>query len=260
MNAFRSHTARVVHLAWTIALIISTAIFALTAAVLIGLHFQNPAALQTGQSKSQHMPLVVSMVRVTWQDHVDVGSSAVITVSLKNTGTVDRATCPAATPRPAPGSSYQAPARAIGTPGVPLTDAFGPNYEGYASVHLNAIGFDAFPASIDAEALNQPQIDWGWSISPKTSGQQYALASITGTWRPCAGHGGTIQRQLWTSHPIRIVVDQPLLQRNSFDLVGFLTGTAGASSLLLVGLRFVWHGLEWLWAIRHPSKKNVENT
>lgn len=254
MGAIQPHAARATHIVWMAALTISAVVFLLSLAVLVGAHFHDPAAPQASHPQRQRMRLALSTIRATWPDRVEVGSSAVIAVSLQNRGKPSQSQCPAT---PTLGGSEQSPIRIIGKPGVPLADAFGSSYEGYATAHLDAIGFDVVPSSTDAEALNQPRIDWAWSIAPKESGQQYALIRITGTWQTCFG-GPAIERQIWTSRPIRIVVDQPFLQRNSFDLVGFITGTAGASSILLICLRLLWHVLERFWTWVRPSNKAPE--
>lgn len=254
MKAYKSHLTRAAHIIWLAALTVSAVLFVLTFALFVGSRVRNPANPGLGHPKSERAPLVTSTVRVTWQDHVEVGSSEVITVRLQNRGTGRLVRCPATSQLP--GSSYLEPTRPIGKPGAPLADAFGPTYEGYASAYLDAIDFSAVPVNVDSEPLDQSEIDWGWSISPKQSGQQYALVRITGTWQPCSGSGNPINREIWTSRPIKIVVDQPLLQRNSFDMVGFLTATTGASSILLIFLRIAWHGLEQLWTWMRRRKKD----
>ncbi len=247
--------ARAAHVVWITVLATSVAIFILAGAVLVGLRFGNPGAPKTGQQQHQsHLTkLRTSTANINWRDHVDVGSSAVIAVSLTNPKTTKLVTCQSELPSAEPQVSYEEAVSAVGTPGVPIAEAFGPNYAGYASAHLDTIGFNVSPTAAEVESLDQPRIDWGWTISPMNSGQQYALVGITGIWQPCSGVGTAIKRQLWTSRPIDIAVDEPLLQRNSFDLVGFLTGTAGASSLLLIVLRAAWH---WLWPRIASRKKS----
>jgi len=195
---------------------------------------------------------LVSTVKLQWRDHVDIGSSEVITATLTNPGTTDQLPCLV-------GGSAQGQVKHVGKQGVPLAMAFGSGYVGYANAGLDATGFNAMPASQDQESLNQQRIDWNWVISPKASDQQYVVISVSGTWQPCFGMS-VIHRELWSSDPIAIAVDQPLLQRSSFDAVGFLTTTAGASSLLLVVLRFIWHLLQLLWAKVRPANQHDVGT
>lgn len=258
MQSSRAHTAHAAQAIWVVVFAILVTVFIASLAVWIVVQVENPSIPTMGkaQHQSNSTALRRSTARVRWRDHVDVGSSEVIQLSLTNPRTKKLITCQRESTLPQPGGSYEQAVSAVGTPGVPLAAAFGPNYAGYATAHLAATSFDAAPTGTDEESLDQSHIAWGWVISPKSSGQQYAVTSITGTWRPCFGAGATIQRQLWVSQPLTIAVDQPLLQRNSFDLVSFLTGTTGLSSALLYGLRVLWRWVEQRSTPAQPPQGN----
>lgn len=242
MATFGTPIGRISRILWIVAFTISAVVCVFAAAVWIGLWFGNPGTPKVGHPKiqKQRTKLQVSTVRVHWRDHVDVGSSEAITVSLTNPGTKEQLPCQV-------GGTADGQVNHIGKQGVPLTIAFGPGYTGYASARLDAIGFNATATNQGMESLNQHRIDWSWVISPKTSGEQYAVVSVSGTWHSCFGATSDIHRELWMSAPIGIAVDQPLLERSSFDVVGFLTGTAGASSVFLVLARFLGYLLQLLW-------------
>jgi len=261
------HLARQGHRALSLILLLLVLCFFIALGLFLGTIVHNPATPQTSQAASQCTSLPVSAVGASWQDQMDVGGSQVIDASLTNkTGDVGipaavpkQSPCPHATPtspptatpsetptptRPRasptpikPSASFEGAPNVIGTPGVPLAQAFGAGYQGYASARLEAIGFDSVPVTATIEQLDQAHIAWDWTISPKGSGQQYVVLAIDGVWKPLRGTGPTIQRQIWTSQPVQIGVQQPFFQRNPFDFLGFLTTSTGASSLLVGHLR-----------------------
>jgi len=232
--------ARIVHATWSVLLAILVFVFVLSLATEIVLRAGNPGKPKIGQPKSFKSQVRVATAKVQWRDHVDVGNSEVVSLSLVNPGSTDRSPCGI-------GGGEQGQVNPVGKRGVPLSQAFGPSYAGYASAYLDTVGFDVAPGTQEEQSLDQSRITWDWVISPKVSGQQYVVARISGTWRLCYGNGQAIHRQLWMAHPIALAVDQPLLQRNSFDLIGFLTGTTGASSLLLAILAAVVRWIHARW-------------
>jgi hypothetical protein len=120
----------------------------------------------------------------------------------------------------------------VGTPGVPLRSAFGPQYEIFAIAYLGATAFDVKPVAPEEQPLEQPKVTWEWNIIPKSDGPQLVNLSIEILWKP-KGDGPVIQRQIWRRH-FQILVKKPWITTGQISFLTLLTGFLGS------GLSIPW--------------------
>jgi hypothetical protein len=83
----------------------------------------------------------------------------------------------------------------VGTPHVPILEAFGPNYDVFAVAQLSASAFDVDPREQLKQSLDQQEVIFTWNVTPKYGGGQTLNFAVTGIWIPKSG-GETIERPL----------------------------------------------------------------
>jgi hypothetical protein len=79
---------------------------------------------------------------------------------------------------------------ANGTPNVPLSQTFGPDYMVFAFAQLDvspASKFDLPQLRQDSQSLEQTQPVFSWTITPMETTQAVITVTITGQWKPIKG-------------------------------------------------------------------------
>jgi hypothetical protein len=119
----------------------------------------------------------------------------------------------------------------VGTPQMPIRRAFGPNYEVFAVAQLSASAFDVSPLEQGKQSLDQEEVDFTWTVTPKYSGEQVLNVAVTGVWVPRNG-GEPIERPL-ASHLFHLKVIDPPSPPPPFFSLGQVT--VGEILILIVG-------------------------
>jgi len=127
-------------------------------------------------------------IQTQWPSMMTVGQSNDITIDLLSSSLV------ASTPG-AQHTASVSEATPVGTPNVPVGRAFGPGYESFAEGDLEAPEFAITPSATQTQSLDQPDVQFLWTVSPNTAGPQVIFVTITGQWRPTRG-GEVIERTL----------------------------------------------------------------
>jgi hypothetical protein len=180
-------------------------------------------------------------ISAKWPDGMNMGDSGFVGATLDQSILQEPVYSPAPSPTPTTGHKLAATPVPVGTPGIPLSDAFGSNYSASASAQLYTADFVVSPNNVDWESLDQTAIRWGWSITPKTLGRQAIFVAVLAQWKPQPGAESQrlqpIERELWQSGPMYISVGQDTWvwgQFNGSVLLG--GGLATAVTVLLTGL------------------------
>jgi hypothetical protein len=117
----------------------------------------------------------------------------------------------------------------IGTPGVSAAAAMGPDYEAFAIAKLSAAAFNVDPASSESQRLDQPRIDWTWSILSDQANPQVITVTIYVQWKAKDGSDVPIERLLWrSSPPLEIEVYRPLVTTEQLSVSTLLSGLIGS--------------------------------
>jgi len=176
-----------------------------------------------------------------WPARMEIGISNTVRVSLIKAGneylpTVEIAGHTAVVSTP----------MLVGTPGQELPSAFGTEYKAYATASLVGVTFVKDPASFSPQPLDQPRIDWIWSISSDKPGLQRLSVSVQIEWRRTDNSADTRSGQVWRPPDIEIEVFQPIISTGQISLLSLISGFIGS------GLSF-----PWLYGIFRTSKKVV---
>jgi hypothetical protein len=140
---------------------------------------------------------VISSLTITYDipDMLKVGTPATFDVSMSNSEIQFNTTVTSqrrlrGTPIP------------NGTPNVPLSQAFGPGYMVFAYAQLDvspASKFDLPPQlRKDSQSLEQQQLTFSWTITPKETTKAVITITITGQWKPI-GAGNELDIPLWAN-------------------------------------------------------------
>jgi len=113
-----------------------------------------------------------------------------------------------------------------GTPGVPITRAFGSKYEACANGEVAGAGFDVKPVTTGCQSLEQSNTTWTWSISTEHSGSQTVIVSIEVQWKPKDGEQ-PIQRQIWQEQ-LNIFVEEPWITTGQLNILTLVSGFLGS--------------------------------
>lgn len=123
----------------------------------------------------------------------------------------------------------------VGTPNVPIEAAFGSGYEAFATVQLEAPAFEVSPSEPQTQSLEQPTVQFEWTVLPKASGPQVINVPITVQWKPKAA-GEVIERPIGSTR-LDTQVDSSALNLDSNIIIptavgAFATLTGAAIALL----------------------------
>lgn len=139
----------------------------------------------------------------------------------------------------------------VGTPNMPISRAFGAKFDAFAIADLSASAFDVAPQQQAMQSLDQNEVIFDWTLTPKYIDEQTLSVSVTGIWIPKGG-GKTIKRLL-SIHILNINVSPmvPVTQTTPFFVPGQLT-----FSDLLVAL--ISSALNVPWIVELFKKKEVK--
>ncbi len=146
----------------------------------------------------------------------------------------------------------------VGTPNVPISQAFGQRFDAFAIADLSASAFDISPQQQARQSLDQNEVVFDWTLTPKYIDQQTLRVSVTGIWIPKGG-GETIERPL-SGHLLNISVSpmMPVTQTTPFFVPGQLTFSDLLVALISSALNVPW--IVELLKKRKETKKDQPDT
>ena len=173
-------------------------------------------------------PAPTVAVEAEWPPRMEVDRSDSIRISLVNqsgklvpTVEVPGHTAVADTPFP------------FSTPGVPIGDAYGAEYDAVVVARLAGTAFDIERATAEEYAwVEQSRVTWEWNIIPKIPGEQIVNATIEVRWKR-RDTGQVIEQAIWRSR-LEIVVEKPWLTTGQISLFTVISGVVGS------GLSIPW--------------------
>lgn len=208
--------------------------------------------LQTVDGVYKPPPRLPSLeVAANWPQNIDINASDFVGVTLGHgISASKKSIAPRAVPTITVGGNSCSPVAGlsgkghlialplvVGTPTNPLSEAFGSNYDAYATASLDAIKFSVSPSNPAWQALDQPADRWGWTITPTQSGRQAVLFSVDVQWRPrrTGKAASPVQdRRIWESDPQYIQVNEPPITTGQIQISTVLSGAlaTGVAALL----------------------------
>ena len=173
-------------------------------------------------------PAPTVAVEAEWPPRMEVDRSDSIRISLVNqSGTliptieVPGHTAVADTPFP------------FSTPGIPIVDAYGSEYDASVVARLAGTAFDIERATAEEYPwFEQSRVTWEWNIIPKIPGEQIVNATIEVKWKR-RDTGQVIEQAIWRSR-LEIVVEKPWLTTGQISLFTVIGGVLGS------GLSIPW--------------------
>ncbi|HJT56611.1 MAG TPA: hypothetical protein VJ761_08950 [Ktedonobacteraceae bacterium] len=105
------------------------------------------------------------------------------------------------------------PTNLVGTPDVPLQNAFGPGYEPFATATLGpnpAFTFMPLGDTASEQPLNQDSITWRWSVIANKPGTQILDVNIEAMWKPLSKKFPKQQPASIGNAQIQIQVAEPM--------------------------------------------------
>lgn len=121
----------------------------------------------------------------------------------------------------------------VGTPDVPLNEAFGPDYEAYAKSDISAAAFKVEGSTKDFVSLNSGRVDWLWSLMPENEGNQEINLIINCQWKQKGGDKIIGPYQVF-SDVIQTKVTKPYIKTTTIDISMLISGISG-STLFAIG-------------------------
>jgi hypothetical protein len=118
-----------------------------------------------------------------------------------------------------------------GTPGVPLKDAFGPDYEAKAKAKLVASTADV-RGDDEFQSLEPQEVRWQWYITPKQDKDESFFITMLVEWKH-KNSDRKIERRIRTED-LTIEVNNSILDFGKFDPTTLIIGLIGS------GLSFPW--------------------
>jgi hypothetical protein len=119
------------------------------------------------------------------------------------------------------------------TPGVPIGDVYGSEYDAFVIARLAGTAFDMQLATAEEyQWFDQPRVTWEWNIIPKIPGDQIVNATIEVRWKNRTT-GQTIEQAIWRSR-LNIAVEKPWLTTGQISLFTVISGVLGS------GLSIPW--------------------
>jgi hypothetical protein len=189
-----------------------------------------PATLTVQAPISTPSPEPTIILEADWPTRLEVRQSGTIRVSLIRTSESTFTTTVEVAERQ---SSSSTPI-SVGTPGVALGAAKGPEYEAYVTARLAAPAFDATLASPETQLLDQTRNTWKWTIISENANLHEVNASISVHWKlKDSGSQSTETNEfepvIWeTDPPIKIEVFEPLITTGQLNIFALVTGFIGS--------------------------------
>ena len=163
-----------------------------------------------------------SKIEVEWPTKMEVNRSDTIRISLVPINTqqvvataeVSGHTAVAMTPLPI-----------LGTPEVPMKDAFGPSYDACIIANLQGSAFDIKSTTTETDCipLDQSNITWDWSIYPRSNGHQSIISSVDVHWVPKESNNKIFQTQLWR-YRFETDVKAPFIEVGQLNISTLISG------------------------------------
>jgi len=201
------------------------------ASVFVGPSFSGGGG---GPSSIADAPLSALVIEKDWPVEMDLNTSDTIAIilTLNTQGTI-LPIAPAGNHRLAQETPVP-----VGTPGAPLSEAFGLGYQAFATANLVATTFEITRLGPQEQWLDQAAIEWSWNISPKSLGMQIVDADVEIQWKPLQANSPlpVILTQIWQTR-MEINVTDPLLNVGlsvSSQIIGFIGAFGG------IGLTVPW--------------------
>lgn len=157
---------------------------------------------------------------------VETGQSEWVRLTLRRSPEGEIVVTIEATPRPT--TVVTPDVEIIGTPEVPLANAFGPDYRGCVDATLIGSAFDIASTDFACVSLSQNPIVWTWNISPKDDsfrGEQTLNATLRVVWTH-RETGREIDSQQIPLPPVPVTVRAPITGRIQWSAV--LTSAIGS--------------------------------
>jgi hypothetical protein len=112
-----------------------------------------------------------------------------------------------------------------------LKDRYGPDYEAFARGELAQVNFQCDACGKEVyQSLDNPSLEWSWSISPTVSGAQKPAVKLWVEWRHRQNQTKKDAVTVW-SKDLTIMVKQPLLTRSTVLASSGLLGVVGTGFL-----------------------------
>jgi hypothetical protein len=137
----------------------------------------------------------------------------------------------------------------IGTPGVSISDAFGPNYEVIAEAQLFATAFKIQPDGKVTQTLDQHIVSFHWSVLPQEPGLQTIDVTIWGKWT--SKNGGQLEERIIGQPRLSIDVAEKAANNVQFFTLGQIT-------LGEIFLGFIGSALNVPWLLDFSRKRREE--
>ena len=187
-----------------------------------------PLPTATEMPRPTPSPIPTLAIEAEWPSRMVVDRSDSIRISLVNqsghlipTVEVPGHTAVADTPFP------------FSTPGVPIGDAYGSEYDAFVIARLAGTAFDIELATAEEyQWVEQSRVTWEWNIIPKIPGEQIVNATIEVKWKR-RDTGQTIEQPIWRSR-LQVVVEKPWLTTGQISLFTVISGVLGS------GLSIPW--------------------
>src|SRR5260370_75523 len=110
---------------------------------------------------------------ITWPINVVKDQSFDLSVQIisRSTITVSATTSPT--------QQVQSQLTPVGTPNVPISQAFGTKFDAFAIADVNASAFDISPQQQTMQSLDQNEVDFFWTLTPKYTDEQTLRVNVT---------------------------------------------------------------------------------
>jgi hypothetical protein len=115
------------------------------------------------------------------------------------------------------------------TPGATLDQAFGEQYKASATAYIAGSSFDIEALQAESQSLDQPRINWIWSISSDNPGKNQGIEiKIEIKWERTGNAQDSLKRDIWSDH-IEIDVFQRLVAAGQINAFSLLSGSVGSA-------------------------------
>ncbi len=125
------------------------------------------------------------------------------------------------------------PIQPLGTPGVPMQQAFGPDYAARAGAQLAGAAFAVQPVGEEYRPLAGEPLIWEWNLITDKADTQPVNLGVTIRWQQTASGETYEERQVWR-HRLDILVGKPLISTGELSMLTLV------SSLIGSGLSVPW--------------------
>lgn len=175
-------------------------------------------------------PQLVPVFEAEWPVKMEVGRSDTIRITLRQT---EAGAYEATLEAEGSQGVVITPVDVSGTQEVPLTVAFGPDYEAAVSARLISTSVEIVAVTDERQILAGDQLIWTWNIKAEQPGIQVINGQVFIEWTPTSGEGRTIKETLWLPR-FDLRVTSPLIRTGQISVLSL------ASAFLGSGLSIPW--------------------